>query len=188
MTTKDLINVGIFTALYYALFFAGGMLGYVPLFYVLLPLALPIICGIPFMLFLTRVKTFGMVTLMGTIVGALQFLTGHTYVPIIAGFGCGLIADLILRAGKYQSKKLSVLGYTVFSLWLLGMLVPFWIMRDTFKQMMLDSMGVEYANAVLALFDKFSWAFPIAAIVGGVVGGLFGLLMLKRHFERAGIV
>jgi energy-coupling factor transport system substrate-specific component len=188
LQTKDLITVGIFTAIYYIMFFAVGMLGYVPIFYILLPVLLPIVCGIPFMLFLTKVKAFGMVTIMGTILGALMLLTGHTYTPIIAGFVFGLAADLIFMIGQYKSKKLSVLGYGVFSLWLLGMLVPFWIMRDSFERMMLDSMGIEYTNAALTLFDKFSWTFPITAFTGGIIGAFFGLAMLKKHFKKAGIV
>ena len=49
---KDLINVGIFTAIYFVIFFAGMMLGYIPIFIPLLGLVCPILCGIPFMLYL----------------------------------------------------------------------------------------------------------------------------------------
>ena len=55
LQAKDLINVGIFTAIYFVLFFAGMMLGYIPIFIPLLGLVCPIICGIPFMLYLTKV-------------------------------------------------------------------------------------------------------------------------------------
>lgn len=36
LQAKDLINVGIFTAIYFVLFFAGMMLGYIPIFIPLL--------------------------------------------------------------------------------------------------------------------------------------------------------
>lgn len=39
---KDLINVGIFTAIYFIIFFAGMMLGYIPIFIPLLGLVCPI--------------------------------------------------------------------------------------------------------------------------------------------------
>lgn len=32
LQAKDLINVGIFTAIYFVIFFAGMMLGYIPIF------------------------------------------------------------------------------------------------------------------------------------------------------------
>ena len=188
LQTKDLITVGMFTALYFVLFFATGMLGYIPVLFVLLPLILPVICGIPFMLFLTKVRTFGMVTIMGTILGALMLLTGHTYVPLITGLLFGFLADLILLAGNYASKRLSILGYSVFSLWLLGMLMPFWVMRDSYERMTRDSMGSDYTRAVMGLFENLSWAFPILACIGGLAGGFLGRTMLRKHFSRAGII
>ena len=184
---KDLITVGIFTAIYFALFFACGMLGYVPLLYALLPLMLPIVCGIPYMLFLTRVKSFGMVTIMGIIIGGMMVLTGHTFVPLIGGVVCGVCADLIFKVGKYKSKKCSVIGYAVFSLWIMGMLVPYWVMRDTFVGMFSKSMGEEYTQAVMVIFDKIAWTFPIMCIIGGVIGAFLGLSILKKHFKKAGI-
>ena len=48
LQAKDLINVGIFTAIYFVIFFAGMMLGYIPIFIPLLGLVCPILCGIPF--------------------------------------------------------------------------------------------------------------------------------------------
>nr|WP_312701830.1 MptD family putative ECF transporter S component [Sedimentibacter sp.] len=71
LNAKDLINIGIFTAIYFVLFFATGMTGYIPVMLIFLPLLCPLVTGIPFMLFLTKVKTFGMVTIMGTILGLL---------------------------------------------------------------------------------------------------------------------
>ena len=32
LQAKDLINVGVFTAIYFVIFFAGMMLGYIPIF------------------------------------------------------------------------------------------------------------------------------------------------------------
>jgi energy-coupling factor transport system substrate-specific component len=187
LQTKDLITVGVFTAIYFVLFFAMGMLGYIPILFALIPLVLPIICGVPFMLFLTKVDKFGMVTIMGSLIGILMVLTGHTYMPLIFGFVFGLLADLIFMIGKYRSKKLSIIGYGVFSMWLLGMLVPFWIMKDAFEKIMLDSMGIEYTRTVLELFDKVAWSFPFLAFLGGIIGAFFGLKMLSKHFMKAGI-
>ena len=47
LQARDLINAGIFTAVYFVLFFASMMLGYIPVFIPLLGLICPIICGIP---------------------------------------------------------------------------------------------------------------------------------------------
>ena len=184
LQTKDLITVGIFTALYFALFFATGMLGHIPVLYVFLPFLLPFICGIPFMLFLTKVKSFGMITIMGSILGLLMLLTGHTYVPVIAGFVFGLLADLIVKMSKYKNKTLFVVSYGVFSLWIVGMLVPLWIMKDSYKNM---------GEAMMKMLDStYGIIIVLAAagaviFIGGVAGAFFGFAMLKKHFKKAGI-
>ena len=185
--TKDLITVGIFTAIYFVIMFACGMLGYIPILYAMLPVFIPILCGIPFMLYLTKVKCFGMVSITGIICGLVMFLTGHTFVPIITGTICGISADLIFMAGKYKSKKCTVIGYSVFSLWIVGMLMPFFVMRDSFEKLMLQSMGAEYTKTIYELFDKMAWLFPIFALVAGVIGAFLGLAVLKKHFKKAGI-
>ena len=184
---KQLITVGIFTALYLVIFFICGMLGYIPIIYALLPFVVPILCGIPYMLFLTRVDRFGMTTIMSILCGLFMMLTGHTYVPLVTAIIAGVAGDLIFRAGKYKSRKASVIGYAVSSLWVLGALLPFIIMRDRFYQMMVDSMTLDYTETVFALFDKVAWAFPIMSLAGGVIGAFIGFAALKKHFQKAGI-
>jgi len=184
---KQLITVGIFTALYLIVFFVCGMLGYIPIIYAILPLLAPVLCGIPYMLFLTRVDRFGMVSILSLLCGLFMFLTGHTFVPLVTAVVTGVAADLIFKAGKYKSRKLSVVGYVVSALWILGAMLPFFIMRDRFYQMMIDSMTLEYTETVFELFDKLAWTFPIMSIVGGVIGAFLGFAALKKHFKKAGI-
>ena len=87
---KDLINIGIFTAIYFVVVFAVAMLGMIPIFLVLLTVFVPLVGGIIFELFLTKVKKFGMITIMGLLLGIIMLLTGMEYVPIVTGtlFGC----------------------------------------------------------------------------------------------------
>ena len=118
LQAKDLINVGIFTAIYFVIFFAGMMLGYIPIFIPLLGLVCPILCGIPFMLYLTKVKKFGMVSLTGIILGLLNLVMGSGVLVLIFSIIFGVLGDVILRTGKYQSWKCTLLGNGVFSLWM----------------------------------------------------------------------
>ena len=73
---RDLINIGIFGAIYFAIIFAIAMLGMIPIFLPLLSVFVPILGGIPFMLFLTKVKKPGMIFIMAMIMGILMLLTG----------------------------------------------------------------------------------------------------------------
>lgn len=185
---KDLINVGIFTAIYFILFFGIGMLGFIPVFMVIFPALIPIVTGIPFMLFLTRVKKFGMISIMGVILGLLMFATGHTWVPIVTGIVFSFLADLIVKAGQYKSFKHDMFGFATFSLWYLGAMLPLWVMRDSYFQYIRESMGDVYAEKLLGLTPL--WVFFVIIIcvfIGGLIGAKLGRSVLKKHFERAGI-
>jgi energy-coupling factor transport system substrate-specific component len=189
LETKDLISVGVFTAIYFVIFFTCGMLGYIPVLFILLPLYFPIVTGIPFILFLTKVKKFGMVTIMAVVLGLIMFVTGHTWVPLITGVLCGTLADLIFKAGKYRSFKHTVVGYGVFSLWGIGAMLPMWTMRDSYFAYIRDNMGAEYTNAVLSLTPD--WVpFVLGAVTfgAGIIGAFCGKAVLQKHFRRAGIV
>lgn len=188
MQAKDLINVGIFTAIYFVIFFAGMMLGYIPIFIPLLGLVCPILCGIPFMLYLTKVKKFGMVTLTGIILGLLNVLIGAGVLVLIFGVVFGVLGDLVLKAGKYQSWKFTLLGNGVFSLWIMGYVSRMFLTRTEFFAFLESNYGAEY-TAALASYTP-TWTFPVLFVVtfiGGILGALLGKAVLKKHFEKAGI-
>ena len=89
---KDLMNVGIYTAIYAVLICAVAMLGYIPVFMPLLTVIGPIVGGIPFMLFLTKVKKPGMIFIMTMIMGIVMILTGMGYYSLIVGVFSGILA------------------------------------------------------------------------------------------------
>ena len=182
LQAKDLINVGVFTAIYFVIFFAGMMLGYIPIFIPLLGLVCPILCGIPFMLYLTKVKKFGMVSLTGIILGLLNLIMGSGVLVLIFGIIFGIIGDLILRAGKYQSWKCTLLGNGVFSLWIMGYVSRMFLTRDTFFASLVSSYGQEYVDTLMSYTP--GWMYPVLFVVtfiGGILGALLGKAVLKKH-------
>ncbi len=189
LQAKDLINVGIFTAIYFAIFFAGMMLGYIPIFIPLLGLVCPILCGIPFMLYITKVKRFGMVTLTGVILGLLNLIMGSGIMLLVFGAVFGVLGDLILRAGNYHSWKCSLLGSGVFSLWIMGYVSRMFLTRDDFFSSLVSSYGQEYVDTLMSYTPN--WMFPVLFVltfIGGILGALLGKAVIKKHFQKAGIV
>lgn len=90
---KDLINIGIFAAIYFVVVFIVSMLGVIPIFIPLLDVLVPLIGGIPMMLYFSKIKKFGMLTISGLLEGILMLLTGMGYWCILTGLVFGLIAD-----------------------------------------------------------------------------------------------
>ena len=125
LQAKDLINIGLFTVLYFVLGCCVAIpIGFVPIFLPILGALWTLITGIPFMLFAVRVKKFGMVTIMAVLSGLLMGLTGMGFWGILTGAVFGLLGDLIMKSGGYQSAKKTILGYGVFSLWMVGTYIP----------------------------------------------------------------
>lgn len=188
MKGKDLINIGIFSAIYFVIVFIVAMLGMIPVFLPLLSVLVPLIGGIVFMLFLTRVNKFGMIWIMSIIMGIMMLLTGMSWPPLAISVVSGLIAELVYRSGNYQSASKAVLTNGVFSLWVAGNYLPlffdaksYWASRQNY--------GQDYIDAVTKLMP--AWMCPvtfIAAFVCGIIGGLIGRRLMKKHFEKAGIV
>lgn len=183
---KDLINIGVFAAIYMVIMVAISMLGFIPIFMILLDVLVPLICAIPFMLFLTRTKKFGMIWIFTILLGILQILTGMGPYAIITSAVFGLLADLIAKSGNYQSRSKAILTTTVFGGWVWGDFIPMFINRNYFDN--LSNYGEGYAEALKKLCPP--WMLIVlffAAFIAGFIGAVIAQKLLKKHFEKAGI-
>ncbi|WP_245157207.1 MptD family putative ECF transporter S component [Anaerovorax sp. IOR16] len=184
---KDLINVGIFTAIYFVIVFAVSMLGYIPIFMPLLCVIVPVLGGIPFMLFLTKVKKSGMIFIMSIIMGILMLLTGMGYYSIVVGAISGIIAELIFKSGSYKNATRAVITSGVFSIWVWGNYIPLFLNIEGYFSTR-QGYGQEYISALTSLMP--AWMCPVllgSAFISGIFGGLLGKAILKKHFKKAGI-
>ena len=87
MTGKDIITVGIFSAIYFVINFAFMLLsGLHPLLWILMPSLIAIFAGIPFLMMCTKVPKTGAVVLMGFITALIYFVTGQFTVVILIAF------------------------------------------------------------------------------------------------------
>jgi len=109
---KDLISIGIFTAVYFILnLLIAAAMGFIPLVNMMIPFASSLVLGIPMMLYFSKIKKFGMVLITYIIYGAILTLAGVGIYSLIAGTLCALIAEFILKAKRYAA----ILSYAVCS-------------------------------------------------------------------------
>ncbi|WP_163227109.1 MptD family putative ECF transporter S component [Bifidobacterium choloepi] len=186
---RDFVTTGVFTTIMFLVTALGAPLSIVPVLLPLMAVVMPICGGIPFMLFAARVRRFGMITIMGTVLGTLLALMGHGIFVFATGIVFGLLGDLVAAAGRYRSLKFNTLAYGVFSIWLLGNFMPIVLTRDAYYAKLASGRrGVGYADRLMAVMPDWSLApLAVACFVSGLLGAWLGRAMLRKHFERAGL-
>lgn len=189
MQSKDFITIGIFTAIYFILLFLSNMLAMLPHPFVFYPFYLPIVEGIPLMLFIAKTQKPGMFSILAILTGVLLFLCGRTWIPLITCIVCGIIADIVLASGKYKSVKKAVIAAGVWNIWSIGMVFPVWFLGDAYNSNLQANMPEGFVSTILSYKQPWMIAvLVIGAFVMGIVGALLGKAVMKKHFVKAGIV
>lgn len=185
---KDLVLIGIFAVIYFVLMFGIGMIGVVPILFLVYPTIAAIICGPLVLLFMAKEQKPFALFIFGIITPGIMFLAGHTYVVIVIAAIIILIAELIRKMGNYNSMKYNMLSCAVFSMWIGASLSQMLLAREKYIEMC-KMMGDEYTHALekLITYPNMALVF-LGAFLGGLVGAYIGKKLLKKHFERAGIV
>ncbi len=189
LKSKDLIVAGAFAALYVVvLFITVGLTGFIPVLYLMAPLILGVVLGSIYMLYVTKVPKRGAIFILAVAVGLVTSM-GGVWLAGVWSLLCGLVAELIVYAGKYRSRKLYVISYMVFACTGMG---PFWLLvfaKEAFLQACLNYYNQDYVNKLDALTPSwFIFVLLGLALTGGLIGGLLGNKLLKKHFEKAGVV
>ena len=185
---RDLINIGIYAALYCVAMTVVGIFGYIPIVMFLLSVLCPLICGIPFMMFMTRVKKPGMILIFNVLAGLFMWLTGMGFYTPLVSVATGIAAELVWRAGGYRSSVAAVLAYAVLSVFIVGNYLPFFL-DPSYLSSTGQKIGQGYVEAIRPFLQ--GWLIPaeaVACFVSGLVGGLIGRSVLRRHFQKAGIL
>ena len=186
LTGKDLVTIGIYAAIYFLVTMVISFIGFAPLAFVLLDVIIPLITAIPFMLYLTKVKKFGMITIFSVICGILMAVTGMGYVVILTCLVFGLLADLIMKGSDYKGK--AVPATSVFMGWIWGVFLPLYFNREATIAAYAERGMEEFARGRVELLPM--WTLPltlVCAVIAGFIGAKIGKALLKKHFERAGI-
>ncbi len=189
MRTKDLIFAGAFGAIYLVLMLAIVMgSGVVPILYLLSPLTVGIVCATVYMLCVMRVRKFGAALIVGVL---FALIAATSYLPSFClAIVAALAAEIVLKVGKYQSRKAYLLSYVFFNI---NMAAPFLMLvfdRDRFLSIAESFSGAEHAQVLGALApNNYFWFVSLGlAVLGALIGGFLSTKLIRKHFEKAGIV
>lgn len=184
---KDLINAGIFSAIYVVIIMlVACTVGMIPIGFILLTLLVPLLEGIPMMLYFSKIKKVGMIMILQVVIGLAMIITGMGYDLLIWGIVTGIIAEIIMKVTKYKKGIACVLAYAVSCICIAGNYVHWIGASDEWLASKAAGYGEVYMNTIAGYF-KIWWVFPVMIILcflGGLIGGLIGRKVMKNILKE----
>lgn len=193
LNAKDFILTGVLTAVMWLICMiistVMSLLG--PVTNVFYPPVVAIPNGIVMMLLLAKVPKKGVLTICGVIQGVLFLVVGaFWFIPISLVAG-GVICDFLVMSRKEISMKSMMAAYAVFSgIFTFGAIGPIKFLQSAFVAATeKNGIGQEYIDGLIRMTSVPMLAVIIAAgVICGLIGGLVGQKMLRKHFIKAGLV
>ena len=167
---RDLVNVGIFTALYIVLAFLSSSIGYIPAFIVVSTCSIALVTSIPLFLFFIKIdRPMLCCMLMCGIFGLAMLMMGQGILMLGICLLVGLLTGACLK---------------------FSMMLPLWTSTEEYLEYTRTMCDEGYV-AHLAELSQSYW--PLIGIysfgvLGAIVGAFIARRVMKKHFERMGLI
>ena len=192
LQTRDFISVGIFSLIYAAVsFVVGGLAQMTPITFPFMPMVVALFTGTVFMLYVAKIPKRGAIIILGIIAGILLLITGMFWMMSAFFIVLGIIADFICASGQFKSFKKNMAAYCLFALSPMGAYVPMAVMPAQFAEFMNKKGDISSFAGVIDAIGAQWWVIPLmllGTVLCALAGGYIGKKLLKKHFEKAGIV
>ena len=190
LTVKDLVTIGIFSALFLVFALVGGIFfAPNPVLTFYMPVGSALLCGPVYLLLLAKVHKRWAVTILGAILCIVWFVTGMHWAMSLGYLIMGIIADLVAGAGSYKSRKINLLSYILISLGGTASYLVFFADPDGWAKTMLGN-GTEQSYIDTMRATGTGWILVImlvGTVLAAALSAFIGYRMLKKQFEKAGI-
>jgi energy-coupling factor transport system substrate-specific component len=191
LLSKDLITIAIFSVVFFVLMRISALIAMIFVLYPFAPTIQTLICGIVWMYIRTKVPKRFSILIQCVIMALLIFLTGSLWTIGVGMLAGGILAEIISGVGGHKNFKLCVAAYAVYGLCFnFGVFGIILLARDYWLAYVTGAgMNVEYMEKAVALISWPLLGVSSATIIAAaVLGMLFGQFLLKKHFERAGVI
>ena len=190
LTVKDLVTIGIFTALFLVFALVGGIFfAPNPVLTFYMPVGSALLCGPIYLLMLAKVQKRWAASILGAILCIIWFVTGMHWAMALGYLIMGVAADLVAGTGGYKSKKVNSLSYILLSLGGTGSYLVFFANPDGWAKTMLGN-GTEqsYIDTMRATGSGLILTIMLlGTVLAAALSAFVGCKMLRKQFEKAGI-
>lgn len=191
LQVKDLIMIGVFSALYFVLNMVGGMpFAMNPILTFYQPMGSAFLSGIIFMFLIAKAPKRGTITILAVIMCILRFATGMHWAMGVGTLIAGIIAEIIAGSKNYKNKTMNMLSFGIFALGDIGTFLVYFINPESWSNAMIkkgtDISYIESMNAAAA--NWMIYVIVIGTFLVALLSAWIGMKLLKKQFEKAGIV
>ena len=191
LQVKDLIMIGVFSALYFVLNMVGGMpFAMNPILTFYQPIGSAFLSGIIFMFLIAKSPKRGTITILAVIMCILRFATGMHWAMGVGNLIAGIIAEIIAGSKNYKNKTMNMLSFGIFALGDIGTFLVYFINPESWSNAMIkkgtDISYIESMNAAAA--NWMIYVIVIGTFLVALLSAWIGMKLLKKQFEKAGIV
>ena len=190
LSVKDLVTVGIFSALFLVFALVGGIsFAPNPVLTFYMPVGSALLCGPVYLLMLAKVKKRWAVSILGAILCIVWFVTGMHWAMALGYLVMGVAADFVTGAGEYKSKMMNSVSYIVISLGGTASYLVFFANPDGWAKTMLGN-GTEQSYIDTMRETGSVWimlVMLVGTVLAAAVSAFVGCKMLRKQFEKSGI-
>ena len=187
LIVKDLVTVGIFSALFLVFALVGGIsFAPNPVLTFYMPVGSALLCGPVYLLMLAKVKKRWAVSILGAILCIVWFVTGMHWAMALGYLVMGVAADFVAGAGEYKSKMMNSVSYIVISLGGTASYLVFFANPDGWAKTMLGN-GTEQSYIDTMRETGSVWIMLVGTVLAAAVSAFVGCKMLRKQFEKSGI-
>ena len=190
LTIKDLITVGIFSAIIFVcISLSGGPFAMFPALTFYFPVGASLLAGPVYLLLIAKVPKTGPIFIAGLLMAIFCYATGM-HIGMTIGYLVGsAAADLLAWTARYKSIRINILSYIVFCLGGTGSYIAYFINPQVWVSRMLEKgTPQEYLNTMAATVNRWILITMLAGtVLVALFSGFVGSKLLKKQFEKAGI-
>ncbi|ETJ99492.1 TIGR02185 family protein [Eubacterium nodatum ATCC 33099] len=189
---KDLVNIGIFSTIYMVVSLLTMVLAmFSPIIWLLWPSIAGLVCSFVYMFLVTKVPKRGTALLLSLITGLIYFISGECTWTMLMSFAIvGVLAEITRAITGYKSVKGAVISSGILAMGFIGSPLPMWLFQESYMKSIIDmGMDPKYVSQLKNMISIGSLIGCLAlAFVVGMIGGIIGKVILKKHFEKAGLI
>jgi energy-coupling factor transport system substrate-specific component len=184
---RDIATIGIFGALLFVVTMLAGALMGISMTLNMYSVAIVALLSAPlFMLIMAKVHKKGAVILTCAIVGLLWALFGGIFI-LIWMLVLGVVGEVIASKSNYQNYKVLTVSFALYSVaYYLGAIAPLYYYPEYVYGF---GYPEETADALIQIaYTPAGYIAIPVTLVAILAGALIAKKLLKKHFEKAGVI